>query len=172
MAKQEMKYRRMFADPSLRPLNSANSLKQTFSMREGYKVGGSTVNASISHLTRPMQNETSLSYNRQATNFSRLSSSVNLENKRLKKDEESFQQSYFEDSKHGGEVLPQDVISIAVKFPKQAGVNREQVYPINIHKDRDVEDLFNKVASLIHNDYGIEKSKFRLLYKSCPVDIN
>ena len=156
-----MKQRRMFANPADRPLNAGSSLKQSFSMREGFKIGNTTA---LSPLMRPIQSES-----RQPQY--RLSSGLSNEQKRLKKDEESFQQSYFEDSKAGHQALPQDVISVAVKLPKQAGVSRELVYPINIHKGRDVEDIFNKVAGLLNTEFGVEKSQFRLLYKSCPVDI-
>ena len=76
MAKQEMKQRKMYAAANdSRTKTFTNTVKQTFSLADGFKIQQNTTNAGIQSLIKPTQQESSnLKYARSDINGSRIAS--------------------------------------------------------------------------------------------------
>ena len=69
----------------------------------------------------------------------------------------------FDNAAGGKPAKANDVLTVLIKIPKQQGFSKEKVYPILIHKERDVIDIHNKIITLLDQD-GIQDDKFMMLY--------
>ena len=85
--------------------------------------------------------------------------------------EESFRTSYMAAAGDGAgrvrrDLAPiSDVITITARLPADQFGNEAASRQIRLHRARDVDDVWHKIASWLREEYGAKEERFQLLYR-------